>query len=77
MEGRRGWEDWTDADSLSDDSLLQHLMYLSCQEGRFKKQCIAVAYTRGGPLGPYSFISDVPIISRVSKSDADLTENFL
>lgn len=44
-------------------------MYVTCQERNSRKQCIAVAYTRGGPLGPYGFISNGPIITRVSTND--------
>lgn len=39
-------------------------MYVSCQDRSTGKQCIGVAYTEGGPLGPYRFISFGPIVSR-------------
>lgn len=41
-----------------------YLMYTSCQDKSTGKQCIGVAYTQGGPLGPFSFISYGPIVSR-------------
>lgn len=41
-----------------------HLMYVSCQDKSTQRQCIGVAYTEGGPLGPYKFISYGPIVSR-------------
>lgn len=41
-----------------------YLMYTSCQDKSTGKQCIGVAYTQGGPLGPYKFISHGPIVSR-------------
>lgn len=41
-----------------------YLMYVSCQDRSTGKQCIGVAYSQGGPLGPYNFISYGPIVSR-------------
>lgn len=39
-------------------------MYVSCKDRATDKQAIGVAYTEGGPLGPYRFISNGPIVSR-------------
>lgn len=39
-------------------------MYVSTQDLGSGKQCIGVAYTQGGPLGPYKFISHGPLVSR-------------
>ncbi|KAK0522915.1 hypothetical protein OC834_005487 [Tilletia horrida] len=40
------------------------LMYVTVQDGKTDKQAIGVAYTSAGPLGPYHFVSNGPIVSR-------------
>ncbi|GAK68564.1 uncharacterized protein PAN0_183c6835 [Moesziomyces antarcticus] len=42
-----------------------YLMYVSCQDAIHKKQCIGVAYSDRDPKGPYRWITDRPLISRV------------
>ena len=41
-----------------------YLMYVTVQDGRFRKQCIGAAYSRYSPLGPFAFVSDGWIVSR-------------
>ncbi|KAJ1572434.1 hypothetical protein NDA11_001541 [Ustilago hordei] len=41
-----------------------YLMYVSCQDSIYKKQCIGVAYSDHDPKGPYRWITDRPLISR-------------
>lgn len=41
-------------------------MYVSCQDAKYKKQCIGVAYSDTHVTGPYRWITDRPLISRVS-----------
>ncbi|KAE8209984.1 hypothetical protein CF327_g6088 [Tilletia walkeri] len=40
------------------------LMYVTVQDRKTDKQAVAVAYASGGPLGPYHFVSNGPIVSR-------------
>ncbi len=44
-----------------------YLMYVSCQDAHFKKQCIGVAYSESGPMGPFRWITDRPLVSRGEK----------
>ncbi|EST09272.1 Glycoside hydrolase, family 43 [Kalmanozyma brasiliensis GHG001] len=41
-----------------------YLLYVSCQDAHYKKQCIGVAYSDRSPLGPFRWITDRPLISR-------------
>ncbi|PWY99136.1 Arabinanase/levansucrase/invertase [Testicularia cyperi] len=41
-----------------------YLMYVSCQDAHYKKQCIGVAYSDHDPKGPYRWITNQPLISR-------------
>lgn len=41
-----------------------YLLYTSANDSSTDKQCIGVAYSPQGPLGPFHFVSQGPIVSR-------------
>ncbi len=43
-----------------------YLMYVSCADSKTDKQAIGVAYSEKSPMGPFHFVSNGPIVSRVS-----------